>query len=79
MIASTHNTHQQINPSSDPPGSDNECYHNHGVSYPSGENSYFSDPDGDTLTIKSTSTHPGLVAITQDTPVRIRANHPADT
>ena len=79
VIASTHNTHHQISPSSDPPGSDNQCYHNHGVSYPSGENSYFSDPDGDTLTIKSTSSHPGLAAITQDTPVRLRANHPADT
>ena len=78
-IASTHNTHHRVSPTSDPPGSDNECYHNHGVSYPSGENSYFSDPDGDTLTIDSTSSHPGLVAITQDTPVRIRANHPADT
>ncbi len=78
-IATTHNTHHRISPSSDPPGSDNECYHNHGVSYPSGENSYFSDPDGDTLTITSTSSHPGLAAITQNTPVRIRANHPADT
>ena len=78
-IASTHNTHHRVSPTSDPPGSDNECYHNHGVSYPSGENSYFEDPDGDTLTIVSTSTHPGLVAITQNTPVRIRANHPADT
>ena len=64
---------------SDPPGSDNECYKNHGVSYPSGENSYFSDPDGDTLTITSKSSHPGLAAITQNTPVRIRHNHPADT
>ncbi len=78
-IASTHDTHHQINPSSDPPGGDNQCYHNHGVSYPSGESSYFSDPDGDTLTITSTSSHPALAAITQVTPVRIRANHPADT
>ena len=78
-IASTHNTHHRVSPTSDPPGSDNECYHNHGVSYPSGENSYFSDPDGDTLTIVSTSSHPGLAAITQNTPVRLRANHPADT
>ena len=49
------------------------------MSYPTGESSYFSDPDGDTLTIDSTSSHPGLTAITQDDPVRIRANHPADT
>ncbi len=73
VIASTHDTHHRVD------DGDNECYKNHGVSYPTGENSYFSDPDGDTLTIVSTSSHPGLVAITQDTPVRIRANHPADT
>ena len=73
VIASTHDTHQRVT------GTDNDCYHNHGVSYPSGETSYFSDPDGDTLTISSSSSHPGLVAITQSDPVRIRANHPADT
>ena len=72
-IASTHDTHHRVT------GGDNDCYKNHGVSYPSGETSYFEDPDGDTLTITSSSSHPGLAAITQNDPVRIRANHPADT
>ncbi len=72
-IASTHDTHNQVT------GSDNDCYHNHSVSPPNGYSSYFEDPDGDTLTITSSSSHPGLVAITQHSPVRIRANHPADT
>ena len=72
-IATTHDTHNQVT------GSDNDCYANHSVSHPSGEGSYFEDPDGDTLTIVSSSSHPGLVAITQHDPVTIRANHPADT
>ena len=81
VIAQTSNTHQQITPNSfqNKQSPDTECYHNHGVSYPSGETSYFSDPDGDTLTITSKTSHPGLVAITQHDSVRIRANHPANT
>ena len=72
-IASTFNFHYRGS------GADTDCYHNRSVSHPSGENSYFEDPDGDTLTITSTSSHPGLVEIKQHDPVRIRANHPADT
>ena len=49
------------------------------MSYPSGHTSYFEDPDGDTLTITSSSSLPGLFTITQNDPVRLRANHPADT
>ena len=72
-VATTHDTHTRHS------GGDNDCYQNHSVSHPSGDNSYFEDPDGDTLTITSSSSHPGLAAITQHDPVTIRANHPADT
>ena len=60
-------------------GSDNDCYKNHQVWHPTGENSYFVDPDGDTLTITSTTTHPGLASISQHDPVMVDADHPADT
>ena len=60
-------------------GADSDCYKNHQVWHLNGETSYFTDPDGDTLTITSSTTHPGLASISQHDPVMVDADHPADT